>query len=244
MAPWIDLGMVVLVALMVAVVGLGVAGSAHRAGYAAAAARGLAARVVAALAGWLTLSGALAALGVLSVWTAIPPRWPLLPLTALLTLIVLVTRPATRRLIAHTPRHWLIGAQTFRVGVELVLYGLHATGRAPEQLTFAGRNFDILVGLTAPVVAYLVATERLPPIGVLVWNVCGLALLVNAVGTVATSTPGPLHHAWPGEPFTAIATWPIVWLPAFLAPLALFLHVASLRQTLASLRRKPAASAS
>jgi|GEM_PF-6363278 len=41
---------------------------------------------------------------------------------------------------------------------------------------------------------------------------------------------GPLHLSWPGTPFTAIATWPMVWLPAFLAPLAVFLHGVSLQR--------------
>ncbi|RKI05803.1 hypothetical protein D7Y13_21655 [Corallococcus praedator] len=58
----------------------------------------------------------------------------------------------------------------------------------------------------------------------------GLAVLANTIFTVATSAPGPLHLDWPGVPFTAIATWPVIWLPALLAPLAVFLHVMSLCQ--------------
>jgi hypothetical protein len=100
------------------------------------------------------------------------------------------------------------------------------------QVTFEGRNFDILVGLTAPVAAWLVARRLASPAAVLCWNLAGLAVLANTIGTVATSVPGPLHLAWPGEPFTALAEWPLVWLPAFLAPLAVLLHIFSLRQTL------------
>src|SRR6266446_8471603 len=59
------------------------------------------------------------------------------------------------------------------------------------------------------------------------WHLFGLAMLLNAIGTVATSTPGPLHLDWPGEPFTAIAAWPVIWIPALLAPAAIFLHVSS-----------------
>jgi len=40
----------------------------------------------------------------------------------------------------------------------------------------------------------------------------------------------------PGAPLTAITSWPIVWLPAFLMPVAVFLHVVSLRQNLRRLR--------
>ncbi len=53
-----------------------------------------------------------------------------------------------------------------------------------------------------------------------------------------------LKLAWPGEPFAEFASWRLICLPAFLAPLAVFMHVASLRQNLAGggmaavLRRK------
>ena len=49
------------------------------------------------------------------------------------------------------------------------------------------------------------------------------------------SAPGPPHLDWPGEPFTAIAAWPVVWIPALLAPPAILLHAASIRQSLARL---------
>ena len=55
------------------------------------------------------------------------------------------------------------------------------------------------------------------------------------------SAAGPLHLDWPGEPFTAIAAWPVVWIPALLAPAAISLHAASIRQSLA--RLAPAAGA-
>jgi hypothetical protein len=58
-------------------------------------------------------------------------------------------------------------------------------------------------------------------------------MLFNAIGTAATSTPGPLHLSWTGEPFTAIAAWPVVWIPALLAPIGVSLHIASIRQALA-----------
>jgi hypothetical protein len=58
-------------------------------------------------------------------------------------------------------------------------------------------------------------------------------MLINAIGTVATSTPGPFHLDWPGEPLTAIATWPVIWVPALLAPIGIFLHVVSICQAAA-----------
>lgn len=169
----------------------------------------------------------------LTAWTSRPPRWPLLPLTAFLAIFFIVRTTKAKTLLTNIPRAWPIAAQTFRVGVELALFALHAEGRAPVQITFEGRNFDILVGLTAPLVSWLVAKRDLARGAVIAWNVLGLAVLANTVGTVATSTPGPLHLNWAGAPLTAIVEWPIIWLPAFLMPLAVFLHIVSLRQNLA-----------
>jgi hypothetical protein len=126
-----------------------------------------------------------------------------------------------------------VALQTFRVGVELAFWRLHAEGVAPVQVTFEGRNFDALVGLTAPVVAAGIAFGWLGPRTTIAWNLFGLAMLFNAIGTVATSTPGPLHLSWTGEPFTAIAAWPVVWIPALLAPIGISLHITSIRQSIA-----------
>lgn len=193
----------------------------------------LALSLAAGLMAWLGATAALAENGVLADWSAFPPRWPLLPLTTLVTFALFARTRTFRRLRTEIPTWQPVALQTFRVGVELAFWRLHAEGYAPVQVTFEGRNFDALVGLTAPVVAIGIATGRVGRLVTLAWNLFGLALLFNAIGTVATSAPGPLHLDWPGEPFTAIATWPAVWIPALLAPTAIFLHVVSIGQSLA-----------
>jgi hypothetical protein len=204
-------------AVLVALLALGLARAARRASLAAG------------LIVWLGATAALAQSGVLADWSALPPRWPLLPLTALVTFVLLSRTPTFRRVLAEVPPWQPVVLQTFRVGVELAFSRLHAEGIAPIQITFEGRNFDALVGLTAPVVAAGIAAGWVGPRLTIAWNLFGLAMLVNAIGTVATSTPGPLHLDWPGEPFTAVAAWPVVWIPALLAPAAIFLHVVSIR---------------
>ena len=223
-----DASTVVLVAVMAAVTGL----------WLARQSRPLALRFLGALGLWLAATAWLASAGVLADWTARPPRIPLLPLTFLATTVLLGRTGRFRALVEATPRPWPLLAQTFRVPVELTLFSLYATGRAPVQITFEGRNLDILVGLTAPLMAWWVWRRRASPALVVGWNVLGLLILANTVVTVLTSTPGPLHQPWPGAPFTAIAAWPLVWLPAFLAPLAVALHVISLQQTVPLLLRQ------
>jgi hypothetical protein len=216
---------------VVALVTLGLAQAARRAGLANS--KALAASVAVGMTVWLAATAALAHSGFLSVWTALPPRWPLLPLTALGTFVLLGQTRTFRRLLAELPPWQPVALLTYRVGVELAFWRLHAEGLAPVQVTFDGRNFDVLVGLTAPVVAAGVAFGWLGPRMTIAWNLFGLAMLANAIGTVATSTPGALHLSWPGEPFTAVAAWPVIWIPALLAPIAIFLHFVSIRQSIA-----------
>ena len=213
---------------VVALVTIGLARAARRAGLP----RSLAPSVAAGLIVWLGAAAALALIGVLAAWTAFPPRWPLLPLTALGAFILLGLTSTFRRLVTEIPPWQPVALQAFRVGVELAFWRLHAEGVAPVQVTFEGRNFDALAGITAPLVAAGIASGWVGPRLTIAWNLFGLAMLCNAIGTVVTSTPGPLRLNWTGEPFTAIAAWPVIWIPALLAPIGLFLHVVSIYQAL------------
>ena len=172
---------------------------------------------------WLAFTATLGASGVLSNFDARPPRLMLVVLPALVGAVVLGRR------MRVPSAAWPIAIQTMRVPIELALFSLWKAGDIPVQMTFEGRNFDILVGLTAPFLAWAVARGKASRAVVVAWNVLGLGLLANIVIIAVTSVPGPLHLDWPGPPNTIVATFPSVWLPAFLVPVALFGHVASLR---------------
>lgn len=221
MSP-VDLGLALLTFALVALLGAGVAVAERRAGLVPR----LALPVTLALLAWLGLTALLAVSGVLVGDPGGPPRILALPLTAFATVLLLARRPTFRRLVAAIPPAWPIALQSFRVFVELALFALYQDGRAPVQVTFEGRNFDILAGLSAPLVALALASSRRWA-GTLagVWNVLCAGLLANIILTAATSVPGPLQVDWPGGPFLTIVTWPVVWIPAFLAPVAVFLHV-------------------
>jgi hypothetical protein len=66
--------------------------------------KNLAASVAAGLCLWLGAAAVLAQRGVLADWTAMPPRWPLLPLIALGTFVLLGQTRISRRLLAEVPR--------------------------------------------------------------------------------------------------------------------------------------------
>jgi hypothetical protein len=184
-----------------------------------------------ALVGWLALTGMLAERGFFDDFQSIPPRLVLALGPPLLTLLALTFSRRIVPLLAALPPAWPVAAQTFRIPVEIVLWRLAVAGVIPELLSFTGRNVDILVGLTAPVVAYACFVRRAWPARVAVWwNWAGIVILLNVVVHAQLSAPTPWRLFETDPPTTFIADWPYIWLPDFLVPLAWLLHAVSLRQ--------------
>ena len=68
------------------------------------------------------------------------------------------------------------------------MHALVARGIMPIQMSYSGRNFDIVTGATAIVVATL-AKKGLGGRRLAAWNVLGLALLVNVISVAIASMP-------------------------------------------------------
>lgn len=229
----VTLGTVLLAVALVSTIVLATRTAAERAGFSAAARREACVRVGLGASAWLALTAVVASSGALSDFDARPPRLLVVVVLATSLFAVATVNKTASRLLAAAPLHWPIAIQTMRVVIELGLHSLFSLGELPVHLTFEGRNFDIVVGLTAPFVALGVARGLIGRRGAIAWNVASLGLLANIVGTSATTLPGPLHLDWPGVSNAIMTTPPFVWLPAFFVPVALFGHVLSLRQLLA-----------
>ena len=144
--------------------------------------------------------------------------------------IFFVSASGTGEVLKHIPPANIIRLQSFRFVVEVFLWMLFISNLLPVQMTFEGRNFDILAGFSALVIAVLVAKGRISRNGVIMWNLVCLALLLNIVITAVLSTPSP-WRVFMNEPANYIVTYfPISFLPGFLVPLAYYLHFLSLRQ--------------
>jgi hypothetical protein len=220
---------VVLVLVMAALCVAGVAAAARSAGWSARAPIVTAV----ALAAWLALTAGLAASGAIADFSTLPPRFLFLFVPTLVALVALGRSRALAPLLAAAPPTWAVHAQSFRVVVEVVLWLLVASRAVPEIMTFHGhgRNFDILVGLTAPIVGWACLTARRWPRGVAIWwNVAGILVLVNTVLHAQLSAPTRFQRIVTDPPITLIVSVPYVWLAAFLVPLAWGLHVISIRQ--------------
>ncbi len=136
----------------------------------------------------------------------------------------------TKSILANIPNHKLVRLQAFRVFVEILLWLLLLENLLPVQMSFEGRNFDILVGLSAPFIAWFSYQQKISKTGIVLWNIAGLGLLMNIVTIAILSMPAPFR-VFMNEPANTIVTqFPVALLPAFLVPLAYGLHFLSLRK--------------
>lgn len=190
--------------------------------------------------GWLVLQGALALWPVYSEnLEKSPPmlfRLGLLP--ALLVIAGVFFTRRGRAFVDRLSLQRLTLVSLVRIPVELALFGLYLQGSVPQLMTFEGGNLDILSGLSAPLVVWLVfrKEERIHRKLLLSWNVVCLGLLVNIVSRALLSAPFPFQKLAFEQPNVAILSFPYIWLPTFIVPVVLFSHLASLRQLMRSER--------
>jgi len=83
-----------------------------------------------------------------------PPRFGLLLLPPVALIIAIFFTAKGRLFIDGFDVKTLTLLHVVRIPVELTLYWLFVHKTVPQLMTFEGRNFDILCGLTAPVIYY------------------------------------------------------------------------------------------
>lgn len=144
-----------------------------------------------------------------------------------IAIIVFVFSKRTLSVLSSLPAKSIVQLQVFRVFVELLLWALFVENLLPVQMTFEGRNWDILSGLTAPLAALFLSKSKW---GLAIWNVVCLGLLINIVTVAILSMPTDLR-VFNNEPAnTIVAEFPFILLPGMLVPLAYGLSLLSLRQ--------------
>lgn len=165
---------------------------------------------------------------------AVPPKIFLLGvLPTLLAIAALFITPSGRAFTDSLPLKYLTWINIVRIPVELVLWWLYLHKAIPELMTFEGRNFDILAGITTPLIVYFGLTKgSLIQRFILSWHIISLGLLINIVVNAFFSAPSPLQQFAFDQPNIAILYFPFSWLPSFIVPVVLFGHLASIRKLL------------
>jgi small-conductance mechanosensitive channel len=173
---------------------------------------------------WLLGTALIAASGGLRWFDATPPPFAALALAVGAVGIGVPYSRLGTLLVRGLPLWALVGFQVFRVPLELVMHRAYVEGVMPVQMSYSGRNYDILSGITAGVLGFWLARGRVPRWVVAVWNLFGFALLVNIVAIAVVSTP--LFRWFGEERLNTFVTYPpFVWLPAVLVTAALMGHI-------------------
>jgi hypothetical protein len=182
---------------------------------------------------------------VIAVWTlavqgafvqppgALPPRLPFAILLPVILLILPLLRSRRLGLVLDAmPPGWLIGLQVYRAfGGIFLVHWMH--GNLASIFALPAGIGDVIVGLLAlPVALYLASGARGGWTAAILWNILGIADLVNAISIGILTTPGPLQLIVPEAPNTLIVTYPTVMIPIVAVPSSILLHALSLRQLL------------
>lgn len=193
--------------------------------------------VLAGLAVWIVYVGLLSYFGVVRNPEMRPPGAVLIVLPVFLfVFLVLVRTRAALQVVLAFPVWLILGLQSFRIGVELLLHRIWLDGMIPRLMTYEGGNVDIFVGLSAPLMAWVATKGRTGQSLALGWNVLGLLALANVMVRAALTAPGAMNLIHAEVPNLAIGIFPFTFVAGFFAPLAVVLHVLSIRALRHALR--------
>jgi hypothetical protein len=183
--------------------------------------------------GWLLITGVIALTGFFTVTNTLPPRFALLVAPPFLLILFLFLSGRGRAFIDKLDPGYITLLHTVRLPVEIVLMWLAVHKAVPDLMTFEGRNFDILSGISAPLIWYFgFVRKKIGPRVILAWNFICLVLLLNIIVHAILSAPTPFQQIAFEQPNIGVFYFPFVWLPAIVVPLVLLSHLAAIRKLL------------
>ncbi len=163
--------------------------------------------------------------------TTIPPRLILLVLPPIVLIITLFISKRGKLFLNTLNISKLTLLHTIRIPVEIVLYFLFLSKTIPQLMTFEGRNYDILAGLSAPILFYFGFTKnKIGPKLLIFWNIVCTGLLLNIIIIALLSAKTLFQQDAFDQPNIAVAYFPFNWLPSIIVPIVLLSHLASLRK--------------
>ncbi|MCE3229966.1 MAG: hypothetical protein K0S32_4517 [Bacteroidetes bacterium] len=179
---------------------------------------------------WFALQGFISSTGFYMQSQTLPPRFLLLVAPPFISILVFFFTKKGKRFIDSLNTEYLTYLHSVRLPVEIVLFLLFLHKQIPQLMTFEGRNFDILSGISAPIVAYLFFKRRkISAKLMIVWNIICLLLVFNIMTYGVLSVPGPMQQFGFDQPNIGVLKFPFVWLPGFIVPVVIFSHLVSLR---------------
>jgi len=154
-----------------------------------------------------------------------PPRF----LLVLVPTVLLILYGLTKK-----PLHWILENRnnkistflhTIRIPIEIVLLYLFLGQQIPELMTFEGRNFDIIAGITAPIIGFLWLEDKIGSKALLAWNIIALGLVLFIFGNGILSSELPIQQFGFDQPNRAVTYFPFILLPGLVVPIVIYTHI-------------------
>jgi hypothetical protein len=130
---------------------------------------------------WLIAQAILSLAGFYTHTEGLPPRFMLMILPPLVSIIVLFSTFAGRRWLDTFNIVRTTWMHVVHLPVEICFFWLFTLKLVPQSMTFEGGNFDIFSGITAPLVAIAIRRNSIKRSWAIVWNFLCLCLLFNVV---------------------------------------------------------------
>ena len=179
----------------------------------------------AVLLGWFAVAAIMGMEGFFTKVTSLIPNIGSMFLPILIGAGLLLSSTTMQKIVNGMPPHWIIGMQTSRLMgyAFLVLYSMQLM---PGEFAIPAGVGDIIVGITAPIVAYLYAIKK--PYSknlAIAWNFIGLGELCLAIILGFLTSPTPYQLLALDLPNDLLFMFPVVLVPAFAVPLSILFHL-------------------
>jgi hypothetical protein len=184
------------------------------------------------LTAWLTYNALMGYSAILATYE-LPPSFPIFLIFPIFGFTgYFIYKSKNANWLQHIKPAHLVYFQSFRIAVETLFIFSISAGVLHPNVTIEGYNYDMIIGLSAPVIGLLVFQfNKLPLRTILYWNYLGLFILATVIfvftsTTYFTSIYGEAERIMP----LAFTQTPYVFVAGFLMPAAVFIHLLSIIQ--------------
>jgi len=181
-----------------------------------------------AIISWAVIQSVLAYTGFYQDTIATPPRFALVLLPSILIIIYSLLPKQRERILSVRDTRISTFLHSVRLLVEIVLFGLFTDNMIPKLMTFEGRNYDILIGISALIVGVLFLRGLIGKSVLLYWNYIGLLFVLFIFINGILSSPLPIQLFGFAQPNRAIMYFPFVLLPAMVVPIVIWTHLSDI----------------
>ncbi|PCJ59182.1 MAG: hypothetical protein COA79_10800 [Planctomycetota bacterium] len=180
------------------------------------------------------ISSYVAFAGILSSFDNFPPPMMIMIIALPIMAFVFSFSKFGQDGISKISLYTLLGLQSFRLPLEIIMHEASNKNIMPDELSFSGYNFDIITGLTALIIFIFyqfgfTISKRI----LWAWNIWGsLCLLAIFIIAITTSPIVRLFGDDPRHLNTWVLYFPYVWLPVVLVTIAISSHIIIWRKLL------------